>query len=283
MRIERFNRVCEQTSGLAFEEVRSRFLWDLIPHPEQAERFRAALEGLREGHPEADFETQWEGRDGSVRLVSWATTMLRGPDGAIQYFIASGTDITDRKRLESALLEISGREQRRIGQDLHDGLGQLLTGIGFMSKAHESRLAESSRPEAAEAAKIVKLVNDAIRKARELARGLLPISPEPDGLVTGLEQLSRNVEDVFGVSCHFECGRPVFVRDAAAASHLYHIAQEAIHNGIKHGKAGRIEVILSAQNGHGSLVIHDAGRGIPARTGARAPGLAYRLWPIGRA
>ncbi len=267
MRIVRFNRVCEQTSGQSFDDVRSRFLWDLFPLPEQAQRFRSALERLRAEQPAPDFETQWGGRDGEPRLVSWAITVLRGADNAIQYFIATGNDMTARKRLESALLEISSREQRRIGQDLHDGLGQLLTGIAFMSKAHEQNLAEKSIPEASDAAKIVRLVNDAIRTARELSRGLMPISPEPGGLMTSLEQLARDVEDMFGIACRFECGFPVFVHNADAASHLYHIAQEAIHNGVKHGKARRIEVSLSAQNGQGSLVIRDSGRGIQHEPG----------------
>jgi PAS domain S-box-containing protein len=264
MRIVRFNRVCEQTSGCSFQDVRNQFLWDLIPAPEQAEKFRAALQGLQDGRLAPDFETQWGGRDGSSRLISWAMTMSTGPDGRVQYYIASGTDVTDRKRLEAALLEVSNREQRRIGQDLHDGLGQLLTGIGFMSKAHEHRLAERGLSEAADAAKIVKLVNDAIRKARELARGLMPISSEPDGLFASLEQLARDTEDVFGVPCRFECVSPVSIPDVTVASHLYHIAQEAIHNGIKHGKASRIDLILSTRNGAGSLVIHDSGLGMPA-------------------
>ncbi len=265
MRIVRFNRVCTQSTGLSSDRVHNRYLWDLIPLPEQAHRFREALEQLKTQGSSQDFETQWGGSDGAPRLVSWALTMLCNEAGAVQYFIATGTDITDRKRLEAALLETSGREQRRIGQDLHDGLGQLLTGIAFVSKAHEQRLAEKSLPEAADAATIVRHVNDAIRKARELSRGLMPISPKPDGLMTGLEQLARDVEDVFGIKCHFDPGPPVLIRDPSAASHLFHIAQEAIHNGIKHGGAQRIEILLSAGNGQSSLVIHDSGCGIQAR------------------
>ena len=86
--------------------------------------------------------------------------------------IATGIDITERKQLERAILEISEREQRRIGQDLHDGLGQHLTGIAFMTKVQEQKLKEKRLPYAADAAKIVKLVNEAINKTRELARGL---------------------------------------------------------------------------------------------------------------
>ncbi len=87
-------------------------------------------------------------------------------------------DISERKRLEKTILEISETERRRIGQDLHDGLGQHLTGVAFMGKVLQERLAESSIAEAAEAAKIVKLVNESIRMTRELARGLLPVAAE---------------------------------------------------------------------------------------------------------
>ena len=104
-------------------------------------------------------------------------------------------DISERKRLEKTVLEISEREQRRIGQDLHDGLGQHLTGIAFLTKVQERRLAESHSPEAADAAKIVELVNDAIRKTRELARGLLPVVSDAHGLMSALRLYAGEIKD----------------------------------------------------------------------------------------
>src|SRR5579872_3006769 len=95
-------------------------------------------------------------------------------------------DISERKRLERTVLQISEREQRRIGRDLHDGLGQHLTGIAFIAKVHEKRLAERQIPEAGDAAKIVQLVNDAILKTKELSRGLLPVVSEAHGLMSAL-------------------------------------------------------------------------------------------------
>ncbi len=119
-------------------------------------------------------------------------------------------DISDRKRLEKTVLEISEREQRRIGQDLHDGLGQHLTGIAFMAKVQEQKLADKKIPEAAEAAKIVQLVNDAIFKTRELARGLLPVVSDAHGLMSALQLYATEIEDLFGIACRFQCeaGRP---------------------------------------------------------------------------
>src|SRR6202035_4980113 len=122
----------------------------------------------------SDYESEWLTRSGGLRLISWSNTVLTDSD-QVTHIIATGIDITERKELERAVLAIGTREQRRIGQDLHDGLGQRLTGIAFMGKVLEQRLAEASLPEATEAARIVQLVNDSIRMTRELAHGLLPV------------------------------------------------------------------------------------------------------------
>ncbi len=171
-------------------------------------------------------------------------------------------DISDRKRLERTVLEISEREQRRIGQDLHDGLGQHLTGIAFMTKVQEQRLAERQIPEAADAAKIVQLVNDAILKTRELSRGLLPVVSEAHGLMSALRIHASEVEDLFGITCRFECENTVLVHDAPMATHLYRIAQEAVNNAIKHAHASSIVIRLFGGEREGTLIIKDDGVGI---------------------
>lgn len=261
-RIIRFNRACEQTSGHSFEDVRGRFMWELFSVPEEAERFRESFEQLRSGLVPSNNESYWVTRDGVRRLISWSSTVLPGSDGELAFVIATGIDMTERKRLEKAILEISAREQRRIGQDLHDGLGQHLTGIAFMTKAHEQKLAEKSLPEAADAAKVVHLVNQAIDKTRELARGLLPVMSDAHGLMSALQQCANEAREVFGVTVRFQCERPVLMHDVTAATHLYHIAQEALNNAIKHGRAKHVLISLSCADEHGRLTIRDNGTGI---------------------
>src|SRR5208282_5998121 len=139
-------------------------------------------------------------------------------------------DISERKRLERTILKISEREQRRIGQDLHDGLGQHLTGIAFMSKVLQEKLSEESMAESTDAAQIVQLVNDAIRKTKELSRGLLPIVSEAQGLMSALKKRAGELEDLFQIRCQFECEEPLLIGDVNVATHLYHIAQEAVNN-----------------------------------------------------
>ena len=171
-------------------------------------------------------------------------------------------DISERKRLETTVLDISEREQRRIGQDLHDGLRQHLTGIAFMAKVQEQKLAERQVPEAADAARIVQFVNDAILKTRELARGLLPVVADAHGLMSALNQYASEIEDLFGIACWFQCEQPVLIHDAPMATHLYHIAQEAVNNAIKHGHAKTILIRLFAGEHEGTLLIRDDGLGI---------------------
>ena len=184
-------------------------------------------------------------------------------------------DISERKRLEKTILEISETERRRIGQDLHDGLGQHLTGVAFMGKVLEERLAESSAAEAPDAAKIVKLVNESIKMTRDLARGLLPVAPEARGLMSALERLAGEVSEMFHTVCRFECCGAVFVHDETKADHLYRVAQEAVTNAIRHGRARSIAIGLSGAKGGGALTIRDDGSGFDVVPGSDS-GLGLR-------
>src|SRR5271155_5233447 len=126
-RILRFNPACELTTGYSMEEVKGKCVWDLFLLAEEADRFRANFEMLRTDLLPQDYQTSWVTRHGEQRLIAWSSTLLPGNGETARYIIATGIDITERKNLEKAILDISAREQRRIGQDLHDGLGQHLT------------------------------------------------------------------------------------------------------------------------------------------------------------
>ncbi len=284
-RIVRFNRACELTTGYALEDVRDNHIWDYFLQAEEVERARSILSQLSGDLLPQDFQSHWVTRHSTHRLIAWSCSMLPGNDGTPNYIIATGIDITEREQLERALLEISAREQRRIGQDLHDGLGQHLTGIAFMAKVHEAKLTEKQVTDAADAAKIVKLVNEAIHKTRELARGLLPVVSDAHGLMSALQLWASEVEDLFGIFCRFECETPVLIHDDAMATHLYHIAQEAVNNAIKHGQARNIHIRLFAENGWGTLVINDDGTGIqenhPTNHGMGLHIMTYRAGMIG--
>jgi PAS domain S-box-containing protein len=266
-RIVRFNRACELTTGYSLEEVRGKCIWDFFLQPEEIERSKLMLECLTADLLPQDYQSHWVTRHGTHRLIAWSSTLLPGLDGTPNYIIATGIDITEREQLERALLNISAREQRRIGQDLHDGLGQHLTGIAFMAKVHEAKLADKQMADAADAAKIVRLVNEAIHKTRVLARGLLPVVSDAQGLMSALQLRAAEVEELFGVCCRFECEKAVLIHDEAMATHLFHIAQEAVTNALKHGHPQNILLSLTSEAEWGRLVITDDGVGIPDERG----------------
>jgi PAS domain S-box-containing protein len=261
-RIMRINRACERISGFTSAEARGRFVWDLFVAPEEARRMRTMVERLQGTDAPRAFESSWLTRDGEQRHIAWSSIVLGGTTPARAFIVTTGIDITERKRMEKTVLEISAREQRQIGQDLHDGLGQHLTGIAFMSKVLQQKLEAKGLEEAASARKIVGLVNEAIHRTRELSRGLLPVVTDEDGLMTTLERWTREVHDLFDVPCEFVCPQPVLIGDVGTATQLYYIAHEAVHNAIKHASPDRIVLTLRVAHGSGSLTIEDDGAGI---------------------
>ena len=177
------------------------------------------------------------------------------------------------KEAEETLRET---EQGRIGQDLHDGLGQHLTGIAFMSKVLERKLAVRSQAEAGDAAQIVSQVNEAISKTRELSRGLLPVTADADAFLSALTRAVADVQSRFGITCRIVCEDPVHLQDDRVATHLYRIAQEAMNNATKHARATRIEVILTKASGGLTLSIEDNGVGLDPEPGKGA-GIGLRI------
>src|SRR5580704_1603095 len=215
-------------------------------------------------------------RDGRVLWFQCEAKMIRRPDGSPWFIHGVGFDITERKGLEESILEISAREQRRIAQDLHDGLGQHLTGIAFMSKVLQEKLSDQCLPEAEEAAKIVKMVNEAIDNTRQLARGLHPVAAEPQGLMSALKKWANEVEVLFQIHCSFQCDKPVYIHDANAATHLYRIAQEAVNNAIRHGKSKNIVISLAGRGATAVLTIQDNGTGFPKKPTSQ-PGVGLSI------
>jgi two-component system, LuxR family, sensor kinase FixL len=185
-------------------------------------------------------------------------------------------DVTDHEILEKEVVESSSRVQMRIGQDIHDGLGQHLTGITFLSRALEKNLASKGLPEAAEAAEISKLVIEALSQTRNLARGLFPVEVESTRLCQSFRELANTAEQLFQVSCTVECDVNLVVSNKNASTHLFRLAQEAINNAVKHGKAHRVSIMLGTADENAVLRIIDDGVGFPPE-GPRRTGLGLRI------
>jgi PAS domain S-box-containing protein len=184
-------------------------------------------------------------------------------------------DVTERKRMEREIVEASSREQQRIGEDLHDGLGQHLTGITFLTKALERKLGNKSPDEAKEAAEIGRLIIQALAQTRNLARGLFPAELERNGLTAALRELTESVARTCGVRCTLRANDTISIHDNVLATHIFRIAQEAINNSIKHSRAKNIEVTLDLQGDRTELTVTDDGAGFSPE--AKLEGLGLRI------
>lgn len=170
----------------------------------------------------------------------------------------------ERERLEHEILHSTEREQKRIGRDLHDGLCQVLVGAKLRSFYLERSMVKHGLPELAQEAKALeKALNGAIDQARDLARGLNPLKVTPDGLAAALQKLTDDIDQGRGPRCCCRIPAPVTISNHEVADHLYHIAQEALQNALKHARAKKIVVSLTRRNGRMVLAVEDDGAGLP--------------------
>ncbi len=213
---------------------------------------------------------------GEQRAYDLTVEPVRDGHGTIVGITGAAMDITEHKRLEKEVLQISELEQRRIGQDLHDGICQHLAGIEMMSQVLEQNLQKKAKVHATQAEKIATHVRDVIAQTRSLARGLSPVVLEAEGLMAALAELSASTEKLFRVTCRFECTVPVYVNELITATHLFRIAQEAVTNAIKHGKAKEINISLETKLDKIVLTIRDNGLGLTTPTGP-AKGMGLRI------
>ncbi len=169
-------------------------------------------------------------------------------------------EIIERKRLEKQVLEISEREQQRIGQDLHDSICQQLAGIAFLGKVLQQKMKKKSFEEANGAGEMVSLINEAITQTKGIARGLYPVRLEANGLMAALSELSLNMKKMFNVTCIVDYDKPLLFYDNFVAVHIYRIIQEAVNNAVKHGKSTKITIKFTEDKGMTVLTIKNNGR-----------------------
>jgi signal transduction histidine kinase len=183
--------------------------------------------------------------------------------GRVQGGVVVYTDLSARKQMERQVAEISDREQRRLGQDLHDTLCQHLVSIAFAAELLREKLQRRRAPEAAQAETIAAMLNDGISQARHLSRGLYPVRLEVEGLASALEELAATTQARHNVRCQFSSEEKVFINDSVAANNLYRIAQESVNNALKHGRCQNISLALGAVDEEVILTVKDDGVGFP--------------------
>jgi signal transduction histidine kinase len=210
-------------------------------------------------------------------------TLLRELDQRVRdRTIALQREITERERLDNEIAEIADRERRRLGQSLHDSVGQHLTGTALAAQVLREKLAGRSATEVADADKVVRYLEEGIDLTRNLARGFFSPELEADGLSVALQGLAANVSERFGVTCNFNGNDAVRVRDSTTATQLYHIALEATTNAAKHAHANKIDIELAQKGQRLTLAVSDDGDGFPEKL-PEPPGLGLRLMAHGAA
>ncbi len=183
-------------------------------------------------------------------------------------------EMKERVRLELELDEVADREKRRIGHDLHDSLGQKLAGAVYVSKALSASLGPEDAEARESAEKINEILKDAVAEVRRTARGLAPIEVGEEGLAQALHRLAEDACSVYGIACSFRAEGELRLRDARMAAQLYHIAQEALTNGVRHGGAREVSILLSSNAEGGRLSVCDNGQGFdPSATRFEGAGL----------
>src|SRR5262245_42137757 len=170
-------------------------------------------------------------------------------------------EVIERQRLDREIGQVADRERRRLGQDLHDHLGQHLTGTALAAQVLKEKLAAKCAPEVTEAGKLVNYVEEGIDLTRNLARGFFSPELDADGLSTALEGLAENISERFAVNCIFHGETFIPIHDSIVANQLYQIAQEAVTNSVKHAAADHIQIRLATDGRDICLSIVDDGVG----------------------
>jgi signal transduction histidine kinase len=189
------------------------------------------------------------------------------------------------QQLEEEIIDISEREQQRIGRDLHDGVCQFLAAIGITASMLRHDAEKTSQSLASKIEELANHVRDAAGRVRQLARGLSPVDRDEGGLESALEELASSTAKLTGISCSFVCPGPAPNLESTPAIHLFRIAQEAVSNALKHGHAKTIVIALDTSDGGCSLRVSDDGVGfVPSITEKKGMGLSimrYRARMIG--
>jgi PAS domain S-box-containing protein len=273
--------------GYRQEELINRTPWEAgIMDAEEATRTRERLRRVLKGEANPPREVVLTGKGGTLHHVELSSIATRTPDGTADRIIVTGTDLTERHHLQREILKISEQEQTRIGHNLHDGVGQTMTGVASMMEAFEGEL---SGEQQARAGRIRQLIQDSIQEVRQMSHSLSPTAVKNRGLVGALQLLADTIQTNHRIACILEVDRTLHLDDPERETHVYRIAQEAANNALRHGNAKSIRLSLQKLGEHQcELKIQDDGTGIGGKQEGKGHGdgigtrvMEYRAHCIG--
>jgi PAS domain S-box-containing protein len=250
-------------TGYSRAELIERSVLDLTPEIHRPDGMALWSAILRRGRLEGEY--QLFRKDGRLITLEFRAVANVLPGVHLSML----RDISERRRLEKEVLEIASTEQRRIGQELHDDAGQMLTGLSLMAGVLADRL-DPSTSEGRIAARIAEGIGQVLDQLRGVARGLIPVQVDVEGLMAALAELAFQTDELEGIDCRFDCDEPVTVRDNTTATQLYRIAQEAVTNAIRHGRPKNVRIALKGEGPWIRLEVSDDGVGVPESIDERA-------------
>jgi len=271
------NKEYQKWFGKTQEQMRDIHIRDLLgdelyklnePH------IRAALNGADQEFERSITLPNGEKRETLVHYIP------HREDEHIQGFFVLLIDITERKRLENAMIDMEEAHKRSIGRELHDSLGQQIAAISYQASALEKKLhAANSLDNALIAASISSQANSAVMQCKQIARGLIPFEIESKGLIQALQSFASGIEVTYEIECNFSHTDDIVIGDTDTSLNLYRIVQEAVHNAVHHGHAKSLDISLSTSTGSLCLSIRDDGCGIPDALATKIPhhGMGLKL------
>jgi len=273
--IQSVNAAAEKMFGYAAAEMIGQDVKMLMPalYREQHDSYLARYLQTGEKHIiGSGREVEGQRKDGSIFPADLAVSEV----GNLKMFTGILRDISGRKELEREIVEIASLEQRRISQDLHDSVSQELTALNMLA----GDLAETLRSDSTNVMELVeRLVRGVHRSQQDLRavmRGLHPVSVDAEGLMAALSDLANRTRQEGKTTCVFDCPKPVLVADNLIATHLYLIAQEAVHNAVKHARCQNIRISVESDRLL-LLRVQDDGIGMPDHSIEDHDGLGLRI------
>ena len=273
--IRTWNRGAERLYGYSRDEAVGRSVRMLVPE-DLADEWAKVMAMLARGEHVEQLETERVRKDGQRVAVALTVSPMWDSDDKVVSASVTGRDISRRKELEREVVEIASLEQKRIGQDLHDSVSQELTALNMLA----GNLAKTVRSDPENASRLVEQMVLGLQRSqqelRAVMRGLCPVSVDAEGLMAALSDLVNRTQQEGKAICVFDCPEPVLVEDNLVATHLYLIAQEAVHNAVKHSQCQNIRISVDS-NAILVLGVQDDGIGISDISAESHVGLGLRI------
>lgn len=275
--IRTFNRAAEKMFGWTADEVVGKNVRALMPEPYRSEHDQYLRHHVETGEKRIigiGRGVAGQRKDGTIFPMHLAVSEVDPLDSRV--FTGIVRDLSAEKELERHLDRVSAEERQRLAQNLHDELGGTMTAISILGSLLQRRLQESGSPEAERAALLVEQIREAQEQVRGVARGLLPVSTDPAGLMAALRGIARRTNEVAGLECSLECDAELEVHDRTVANHLYRLVNEAVENVVRHAHATRAQIRVVVEDGKALFLVEDDGRGLPEQAGPGRAGMGLR-------